>query len=170
MPADSTSSWRTCESWLARMAIATSRPSPRHLWIEPPALSSTSSAWAPTSRILLPSMLRPVRSRSAAGSKHCAKSLQQDDEVQPQGPLVHILDIELDALRVGQVVSAADLPEAGHARAHCTVVLPSLGVQADLPLHAGARADDAHIALEHVPQLRKLVQAEPPQDPAGARH
>src|SRR5215213_11978729 len=34
----------------------------------------------------------------------------------------------------------------------------------------GTRADDAHVALKHVPQLRQLVQAHLAKDPADHRH
>src|SRR5262245_6468362 len=67
--------------------------------------------------------------------------------------------IELDALRIVAVVAAAYLPQAGDAGAAARIVVERGAVALDLVLHDRPRADDAHLAGDHVEQLRQLVEA-----------
>ena len=68
-----------------------------------------------------------------------------------------------------QVVAAADLPQAREARRHRqAAALPRLVLPHFLD-HGGPRADEAHVALEDVPELRQLVEARAAQPPADRR-
>ena len=65
-----------------------------------------------------------------------------------------------------RVVACLDLPEAGDAGTH-VVTGPQLAVEElDLFGQRRARTDEAHVTLEHVDQLRDLVDARALEDPA----
>ncbi len=71
----------------------------------------------------------------------------------------------------GQLVPAVDLRPAGDARPHA--VDPGLFPRGDevvLVVERRARADNGHIALQHVEKLRQLVQARTAQESAHGRY
>src|SRR5262249_14790492 len=72
-----------------------------------------------------------------------------------------------------RAVAAADLRVAGDAGLHAEA-LPEEGDLTLEPLDEdralGARADEAHLANEHVPELRQLIDARPAEEAADARH
>src|SRR5215207_251431 len=49
-------------------------------------------------------------------------------------------------------------------------MLPAFAVQAALTLHARAWAHQAHVALEHIPELRQFVQAQLADEYADRRN
>ena len=73
-------------------------------------------------------------------------------------------DIELHAPRVGRVAAAADLPQPGQARLRCVVVFDVAAIARDLGAHDRTRPDQAHLAAQHVEQLRQLVEARAAQE------
>lgn len=77
----------------------------------------------------------------------------------PEAPVADVPGVELEAAVEADVVAAADLPEAGDAgRGHAD----DRQVVADLLFLARqvwARADEAHLALDDVEDLRQLVEA-----------
>ena len=91
--------------------------------------------------------------------EHIPDGLQDELDIQAETPVLDIFRIQPDDLfEVRDVAAAAGLPHAGDAGAEgqpCPMVILVL-----LPLvHRGrAGADNAHISLQHVPELRKLVQ------------
>ena len=95
----------------------------------------------------------------AFAAEHVLDGFEDDAAVQADGPVLDILGVEADDLfKIGDVAAAADLPHAGDAGAEGqagTVVVLVL-----LPLVDGGRtrADDAHVALQDVPELGELVQ------------
>jgi len=94
---------------------------------------------------------------------------QGDRQVEPQRPSIEVLEVVVHADRQGGVGPGPDLPEPGQPRPHGQ---PS-GVHVVLERHLfefmRARPDQAHVPPEHVPQLGKLVQAEPAEQPAQGR-
>ena len=71
--------------------------------------------------------------------------------------------------RSGIAGRAEDLPGAGHARREVQpAAVPALDL-AVLVEHERARADEAHLAAQHVRQLRKLVERGAAQEPPDAR-
>ena len=66
----------------------------------------------------------------------------------------------------GQRGAALDLGPAGDARPHLEPAPLALGVAVDLLLHGRARADDRHLALEHVDEVGQLVEREAAQQRA----
>ena len=66
-------------------------------------------------------------------------------------------------------VGEHDRSEIGDAGRHVQQ-LPLHGrVEADVPLHLGSGSDHAHVAPQHVPQLRAFIQLEAPQHAPHAR-
>lgn len=96
--------------------------------------------------------------------------LEDDLQIQPKGPIFDVPDVVLDALGdAGVPAEAVDLCPAGDARPHLVFDHVQGHGLAEL-LHEiwdlGPRADQAHIAPDHVPQLGQLVQAELAQEGA----
>jgi hypothetical protein len=60
----------------------------------------------------VPPVARPT-SVGAAATDHGEQGLPQDQQVQRQGPVLDVVQVEADRLLPGQVRSAADLPQAG---------------------------------------------------------
>src|SRR5438270_7892844 len=114
-------------------------------------------------------MARPVTSSPATlRRQQCGDGAHQQPQVEPQRPVLDVRQVELHHLGVGESVAAGDLPITGHARAHAVpaAVHRAKGVSVH---RQRARPDVAHVAAEHVPQLRELVDGEPAEDPPYAR-
>src|SRR5256885_682720 len=67
------------------------------------------------------------------------------------------------------VVAELDLPCTGDPRARTEPAHRGLVVVPDLLGQGGPGADEAHLALNDVPQLRELVEARHPQEAPDAR-
>src|SRR5688572_15611647 len=91
-----------------------------------------------------------VRSRRPHDS---GKGPHEDDEVQGQGPVLHVPQVEPDRFLPRQVGPAGHLPEAGHARLDGQPAPDVVGVRGHLLRQRRAGADERHVALEHVEQL-----------------
>ena len=93
-------------------------------------------------------------------------------EVEPDGPVFDVVDVVLDA--AGEVVAAAqavDLGPAGHAGFHQVAgeVVGDFGREVfDVVRAFGARADQAHVAAEDVPELGKFVEVPAADEGADA--
>ncbi len=110
--------------------------------------------------------------------EHDPEGLEQDQQVEERGVVLRIIEIvfELVArIRDRGAVGIVDLRPAGDAGLH-HVALGIIGqlvfeiVDEFRPLRA--RADEAHLALEHAPRLRQLVDphlADEPADTGDAR-
>jgi hypothetical protein len=103
--------------------------------------------------------------------EHRHRGAQQDLHVAPEGRAGDIGDVERHALGVAGVAAAADLPRAGQARTDREVVLRrGAVVGGELPGLHRPRADQAHLALQHVDQLRQLVERGSAQEAADPGH
>ena len=97
--------------------------------------------------------------RPAAG-KHNVHRLKQDLNIAPQGPVIDILDVQLDDFfKILDVAAAADLPQAGDAGFHGQAALVVALVLLIFVQRRRAGANQAHIAAQHVKELRQLVDA-----------
>src|SRR5450759_3009434 len=77
-----------------------------------------------------------------------------DLEIEPQRPAIDVLEIALDPpVEVG-IVPRADLPETGDAGFHRQPPPVPDVIALDLGGQRRARPDEAHLAAQHVPQLR----------------
>src|SRR5262249_30390286 len=83
----------------------------------------------------------------------------EDLHVLPERAGIAILDIEHDALGIGRVRAAVDLPEAGDPGGHADKVGSIHAVAQHLLSHDRARPNDAHLASYHIKQLWQLVYA-----------
>ena len=99
--------------------------------------------------------------------------LHQDLDVQPQAPLVDVLDIQADHLvEIPDLVPSAHLPQAGDSRLDADPLAVLVLVPGDLLRRRRARPHQAHLPSQHVPELGQLVQAHPAEklaDPCDAR-
>lgn len=85
--------------------------------------------------------------------------LEQVHEVDPDGPVADVPGVHGDALFVGGVAAAAGLPHAGDAGQYHAVLAEVVAVALDFLRDDRARADEAHVAADDVPELRQLVEA-----------
>src|SRR6185312_5309730 len=108
--------------------------------------------------------------------RHDVRGLQDDLEVHAEGPVLDVVQVEGKALLAGDVGTARHLPEPGDAGQEVGALLGRLSEVALQRLDLArrqrqrARADDAHLAAQDVEELRELVEREPPQELAHARH
>src|SRR5580704_11463596 len=66
------------------------------------------------------------------------------------------------------MLASRNLPEASDAGAHLAPLLAQLGIGIEHVQHERARTDQAHLAHDHVKQLRQLVNAGLAQEAANA--
>src|SRR5207245_8062221 len=99
--------------------------------------------------------------------------MQQEYQVEAQGPALDVVEVVLDALLDRRAAApAVDLRPSGDAGLH----LVAQHVAGDAPPELlderrslGARPDQAHVTAQHVEELRQLVEAEAPQHGAERR-
>src|SRR6266536_1857922 len=85
---------------------------------------------------------------------------QQNLQIQRRRPVVDVLQVELHPVIEIDLVPAADLPETSQARLHGEAAAVPAAVRLHLFRDRRARPDQAHVALEHIPELRQLVERE----------
>ena len=70
------------------------------------------SALSPQSPVLSPILIR------SAHTEHRARGAEEDFEVEADGPILGVVNIEADHLLEGEVAAARNLPKAGEAGRH----------------------------------------------------
>src|SRR5580704_14679521 len=100
----------------------------------------------------------------AAAQEYGGNRLAQDRNVVAQRPVPDVPNVEFHAARIAGVIPAADLPKPGETRLRFVVVFDIPAVACHFPCHDRARSNEAHLAAQHVEQLRQLVEAGPPQE------
>src|ERR687897_1522726 len=93
-----------------------------------------------------------------------SEGLQHDVEVQRERPVLDVELVQMDRLFGGHPAPAVDLPPAGHPGRDLVSRAEQLQIRGDLVGGKWAGADEAHLSLEDVPELRELVEAEAAQD------
>src|SRR5690606_28098265 len=100
---------------------------------------------------------------------HAAEQREHDDlEIQPERPVLDVVEVVLDALlEVGIAAPAVHLGPAGDPGLHHVLLHVLRHLLLELrdehrPLRA--RPDDRHLALEHVDELRQLIEARAAQE------
>ncbi len=81
-------------------------------------------------------------------------------------PVVDVPDVERELGVPPERVAAVDLGPAGDAWPHVVAALLLGRVAPQVPHQQRARPDQAHVAAQHVPQLRQLVDRGGAQEPA----
>src|SRR5262245_56677206 len=115
--------------------------------------------------------LRPPPSgRTAVGTpEERERRSQEDREIHAWGAVVDVPDVELDPVRPRERGAAVDLGPAGEPGPHLEAAALVLVVLLDLVAERRPRADDAHVAANHIPELRQLVDGGPAQEAPDAR-
>src|SRR5204863_8633839 len=92
--------------------------------------------------------------------QHHRHGAEQDAQVEPERPVVNVLKIQFHpALKALDLVSPAHLPQARESRLHgetaalrrCLKLLYFVNRQ-------WSRSDETHLATQHIPKLRKLIE------------
>src|SRR5579862_247852 len=89
--------------------------------------------------------------------------------IQFERPVFDVVEIELHHFFKREPIAPGDLPEAGDAGKHFEAAQMNGAIILDFVRHRRAWADQAHLALKHVPKLRQFVDAELAQDAPDAR-
>src|SRR5262245_3102603 len=93
---------------------------------------------------------------------------QENAEVQPEGPTLHVCDVVVVDFEERERPAPPDLRKTRDSWLHVEFVQMLGGVVADVLGNVGTRADERHVALEHADEIRQLVEARPPE-PAADR-
>ena len=108
------------------------------------------------------------KGETGAGEHH-PRAAPQDLEVQAPRAVLDVPQVELDPRAPRQRRAAVDLRPTGDARADGEAAAFALGVLRDLRRQRRARADDRHLAAQHVDEVGQLVHRRPSQQRADAR-
>src|SRR6186713_3058153 len=137
-----------------------------------PRLSSVSERWEPMKPAA--PVMTALGMVSEGRTVEAAHQRQPHDlEIERDRPVLDVVEVVLDALlERGVAAPAVDLRPAGDAGLDLVAqhvlrdaVLELLDEEGAL----GPRPDDRHVALEHVPELRQLVEVEAAQPAAHRR-
>src|SRR6266496_4376114 len=129
--------------------------------------ATTMAATDVTPKVSRPPVKKPLV--GAAPCEHGGECLREDRDVEPDRPVLEVVEVEADEVVEGQLDAARHLPQACHAGEHeVALAMP------DLELHVVAqrqrpRADERHLAAQDVQHLRQLVERIPADEPADAR-
>src|SRR6218665_213809 len=91
---------------------------------------------------------------------------EQDGDVLEQRPVGNVFRVEIDPPGVADIAAAADLPEPGHSGAGAKIAGVALAIVWRLIDNDGTGPHQAHLAPDHVEQLRQLVEAGDAQEAA----
>src|SRR5947209_1768167 len=106
----------------------------------------------------------------AAPGGNGRQGLGEDRDVEPDRPVLEVVEVETYEVVEAEVDAAGDLPKAGHSRED-EVALPMPVVELDVVAQRQrARADERHLAAKHVEDLRQLVDRVPAQEAPDPRH
>ena len=115
-------------------------------------------------------VVRAVLLVGAAAGDHGRDRPDDDRDVEPDRPVLDVREVEPHEVVEVQAGAAGDLPQAGHPRENGVPGAVPLLEQLVVAERERTRADEAHLPLQHVHDLRDLVQREPPQHATDARH
>ena len=109
--------------------------------------------------------------RAPVPIEHDGNRPPHDFQIQPQGPVVNVFQIQPHPVaEIGDVVAAADLPEAGEAGFDAQAAAMRQIVKTfDFVHRQRARADEAHLAAQDVKELGKFINAEFAEEFADGR-
>ncbi len=97
--------------------------------------------------------------------EYSSGSTQENLEVEPRRPSLGISEIQADHVIKLDPASTTHLPETGNARLHFQDSLPvPCLVGCYFVRNRRTRSDQRHFSPEHIQELRKFIQATPPQE------
>src|SRR5712692_6779812 len=100
-----------------------------------------------------------IREHGGNGPKH-------DLEVQADGPIADVVQIEANHVFERDLAPSADLPEAGHPGHRLKSAELPLLVLVDLGWERRSWADQTHVTAQDVEQLRQLIETEAAKEAA----
>src|SRR5689334_21867703 len=107
----------------------------------------------------------------AATGKDRGNGQDEDLEVEPGRPILHVIVVPLDPVGKRHVAAQAlDLRPAGEAGLHAmaiAVAIDALGERGDEVDALRAGPDERHVAARQIDDLRQLVERPAPQEAAG---
>src|SRR5688572_749813 len=96
--------------------------------------------------------------------------LQEDGDVEPDRPVLEVVEVQANKVVEAEVRAARDLPEAGQARQdEVALAVPRLELLV-VAKRQRPRADETHLPAQHVQKLRHLVQREAAQERSDRSH
>src|SRR5690606_27000469 len=107
---------------------------------------------------------------SVLRQQHDVERLQDQLNVQPQSAMLDIIQVHIHHLLERQAVPSAHLPVAGAARYDALAQLVLARILRELPRQRRPGPDEAHIALQHIPELGQLVDAGLPDEASDLRN
>src|SRR3984893_6094508 len=99
------------------------------------------------------------RSACAPTAENDPNGSDEDDHVKPGGLFAGVDRIETYTPVIVEIISTADLPQPGYARRALVIGSDPAAIALDFLGKDRPRSDQAHVALQYIEQLRKLVQA-----------
>src|SRR4051812_8962125 len=120
--------------------------------------SSSGAPW-----LTIATAKRPAGSVGAASANYGTGRAQQDRDVLGDGEIVDVSALEGEPLLEGQIAAPVDLHRAGEAGLHSEAQPLALVVEGDHGLLLGTGTNERHLAAQHVQQLRRLIEAQPPE-------
>ena len=134
--------------------------------LNPPLISLYGNK--PVYRLEPQSIRRPVFLFSMPQQAHL-ECLENDFPIHPEAALLDIFHIQIHPLLKREVVAVrSDLPIAAQAWRHIQTLLLIIPILLHLAGQGRPRANNAHITLQDVPKLRKLIQTRLANKPAHA--
>src|ERR1019366_6914471 len=101
--------------------------------------------------------------------KHLRHRHPENPGIQPEAQLIHVPHVQLELLLPSETVTAVPLRPAGDSRPHFMTTPLERGVSGRVFGEQGSWTDKAHVALNHVPELRQLIEARASKEPAQRR-
>src|SRR5580692_11928215 len=109
-----------------------------------------------------------ARSGSLRREQH-ANRAGENAQVQAQAPVLDVSEIEVHVEFERRTVARGNLPETRDARLHIQATELVKFVVIDLIDGMRPRSNQAHVSAQHVPELRKLIEAVATDDAPDAR-
>src|SRR5690606_12226991 len=92
---------------------------------------------------------------------HGRDGAQENLGVEPGRPVLRVVEIEAHHLVKGEVRATVDLPESGQARLDEQSLEMPILIRLHLFRDRWTRSDQAHVTLEHLQELRELIERVP---------
>src|ERR1700710_1841388 len=129
--------------------------------------SSASAPWLTITTSRSGGGLMAAALGGAVAADDGARGAQEDRQVAGDREVVEVVALHRQPLLEGEVAAAVDLHRPGQAGLDREPGTLALVIEGDHGLLLGPRPDQRHVPLEHVDQLRQLVEAGPPQELSG---
>lgn len=95
--------------------------------------------------------------------------VQQNSQVHKEAAILEVVKVVLNVFMDQVSAVSAKLPQPGDARVDLKALALALSITAHDEWHFRSRPDQAHIAFQHIEQLRQLIKTGAPQVSAYGR-